>query len=225
MARHEFALVRAVTGVQVRFATDHTGEQYVTGKCWQKATLSSCPWHPEGGCGFARHGTYSRVRPPGCHIARWYCPKARRTVSALPDCLAAQRSGTLAELEAELLALERAKSVATAAESVRTDIELPGALRYLTRLRRDIYRALAAVRGLFPARFAGVSLTLDAFLTLMPAPCVLQRLRVECRAHVHDLPAPLGFNPRHSGRDTRPRPVQHQAGADPPCAFLDALGS
>jgi len=50
-------------------------------------TLRGCPWHPQGGCGFSRHGTCPRARPPGALIARWYCPLARRTVSALPHCL------------------------------------------------------------------------------------------------------------------------------------------
>ena len=33
-------------------------------------------------------------------VARWYCPRVRSTVSALPDCLAARRKGTLEALEA-----------------------------------------------------------------------------------------------------------------------------
>ena len=85
-----------MAGVQVRLATPTTSEDYVAGKLWRLASLARCPWHPAGGCGFCRHGTYERVRPPGTLIARWYCPKARRTVSALPDCLASHYSGTLA---------------------------------------------------------------------------------------------------------------------------------
>jgi len=33
------------------------------------------------------------------------------------------------------------------------EIELPGALRYLTRLRRDLYAAFSILRGLEPERF------------------------------------------------------------------------
>ena len=136
-----------MAGVQVRLATPTTSEDYVAGKLWRLATLTACPWHPAGGCGFCRHGTYERVRPRGALIARWYCPRARRTVSALPDCLASQYSGTLADLEATVLAVEQAPSRPAAAEQLRTEIELPGALRYLDRLCRAVHGALAAVRA------------------------------------------------------------------------------
>jgi len=76
--------------MQVRLAMPITSEDYISAKLWEKATLISCPWHPGGGCGFARHGT----------IARWYCRKAGRTLSALPDCLSSHLSGTLDECEA-----------------------------------------------------------------------------------------------------------------------------
>jgi hypothetical protein len=62
---------------------------------WLSATLPRCPLHPQGGCGFARHGTYERVSPPGTRVARWYCPEGHCTFSLLPDCLAARLSGTL----------------------------------------------------------------------------------------------------------------------------------
>ena len=97
-----------MAGVQVRLATPITSDDYVAGQRWRDATLSGCPWHPNGGCGFSRHGTYPRVRPPGTLIARWYCPLERRTVSALPDCLASHYSGTLVDLEAIVLAVEQA---------------------------------------------------------------------------------------------------------------------
>jgi hypothetical protein len=145
-------------GVQVRLATPTTSEQYVADKLWRFATLAQCPWHPTGGCGFCRHGTYERVRPAGTLIARWYCPRARRTVSALPDCLASHYSGTLADLEAMVLAVEQAPSRAAAAGQLRTEIEMPGALRYLDRLSRAVHSALATIRGLEPVRFAAVAL-------------------------------------------------------------------
>ena len=37
--------------------------------------------HPQGGCGFARHGSYERVDPPGTRIARWYCRVGHQTFS------------------------------------------------------------------------------------------------------------------------------------------------
>lgn len=66
----------SVAGVQVRLATPITSEGYVAGKLWRCATLGGCPWHPAGGCGFLRHGTYERVRPPGTLIPRCGCPDA-----------------------------------------------------------------------------------------------------------------------------------------------------
>jgi hypothetical protein len=64
---------------------------------------------PNGGCGFARHGTYyARGTPPGTEIARWYCLTGHCTFSLLPDCLAARLPGTLAEVESVVRAVEQA---------------------------------------------------------------------------------------------------------------------
>ena len=83
--------------MQLRFAIELTSTEYVSEQGWQKASLSHCPVHPEGGCGFCRHGTYRRVEPPGTQIARWDCPLGQQTFSLLPDCFAARLSGTLEE--------------------------------------------------------------------------------------------------------------------------------
>ena len=86
--------------VQLRYPTEHTGEQYVSAEAWSAARLPRCPNHPHGGCSFARHGTYRRKTPAGTLIARWYCPESHTTFSLLPDCLAARLPGTLDEMEA-----------------------------------------------------------------------------------------------------------------------------
>lgn len=211
-----------MAGVQIRLATSLTGEDYVTGKLWTQATIASCPWHADGRCGFCRHGTYERVTPAGCRVARWYCPVIGRTVSALPDCLAAHRSGTLTELEVRLLAVEQAGSLAAAAVTMRTEIELPGALRYLSRLRRDIRGALAIVRGLHPERFAGVAPTLTAFAVLLGVSGVLMHLRSECTQHLPHLPVPLGFDPRRNRWERRADGSQHRSGRDPPHRLIEA---
>ncbi|MCY4540933.1 MAG: hypothetical protein OXB95_00850, partial [Rhodobacteraceae bacterium] len=36
------------------------GDEYIAQKKWKNARLKKCPKHPEGGCGFARHGAYRR---------------------------------------------------------------------------------------------------------------------------------------------------------------------
>ena len=211
-----------MAGVQVRLATPITSDDYVAGMLWRFATLAQCPWHPAGGCGFCRHGTYERVRPPGTLIARWYCPLERRTVSALPDCLASHYSGTLADLEATVLVVEQAPSRAAAAGQLRTEIELPGALRYLDRLCDSVHGALSAIRGLEPDRFETVAPTLQAFTAVLGAGSVLMRLRELVARYLAQLTTPFGFDPhRHSPGAAVPR-RQHPMGPDPPSAILEA---
>lgn len=212
--------MRAVAGVQVRLATPVTSEVYVARELWRCATLSQCPWHPEGGCGFCRHGTYERVQPPGTLIRRWYCPRARRTVSALPDCLASHYGGTLAAAEAIVLAVEQAPSRMAAAEHLRTEIELPGALRYLNRVCRAVHAALTIIRGLEPLRFGAVSPTLQAFATVLPTSSVLMALRAALAKHLAWLPTPLGFNPPRTDVNSAVRRCQHRVGRDPPLALV-----
>jgi hypothetical protein len=208
--------------VQVRLATPITSDDYVAGMLWRFATLAQCPWHPAGGCGFCRHGTYERVRPPGTLIARWYCPLERRTVSALPDCLASHYSGTLADLEATVLAVEQAPSRAAAAGQLRTEIELPGALRYLDRLCDSVHGALSAIRGLEPDRFETVAPTLRAFTAVLGAGSVLMRLRELVARYLAHLTTPFGFDPRRRTLNSSLKPHQHRMGPDPPFAIVEA---
>ena len=217
--------MRALAGVQVRFATQTTSEEYVARKLWRCATLNHCPWHPGGGCGFCRHGTYRRVKPSGTLIPRWYCPRIRRTVSALPDCLAAHYSGTLQALEALVCSVEQAPSLAAAAGQLRTDIELPGALRYLSRLCRAIHGALDIVRGLEPARFAAVPSRVCDFALALGSGSLLMTLRDQLSDYLPGLPPPLGFRPPRISADVSGRAFQHQVGRDPPLAILDPSGS
>jgi len=221
MARHGTRRAGRVQCVQVRLSTRSTGEDYVTAKQWQRATLKTCPWHPQGGCGFCRHGTYPRLRPRGTLIPRWYCPKKRRTVSALPDALASHFSGTLADIEAHVLATEQAGSLELAAMQRRTDIELPGALRYLSRITKAVHKALRIGLGLQPERFAAVPPTITGFSLNLASAEVLFTLRYLLSAHLLQLPTPLGFNPLRNKTEHRFEHVQHRTGRDPPCALLD----
>lgn len=207
--------------MQVRLATQATSEDYVTGNLWRSASLNVCPWHPEGGCGFARHGTYPRVKPANCYVARWYCPKAHRTVSALPDCLASHRSGTLNECEDIVRAVEQAASLEAACQSLRIDIELPGTLRYVARMVRDIYRALQAIKGLFPTLFINEP-TLSGFMPLIESPNVLMALRDIASRYLPLLPTPLGFNPPSFSQPYIQTHFQQRMGRDPPIVFINA---
>ena len=92
--------------MQLRFDTNFPVEQYIQRKAWRDAELDQCPLHPEGGCKFARHGTYSRKSPDGVKIARWYCPDGGTTFSKLPDCLSSRLPGTLIEVETVINQIE-----------------------------------------------------------------------------------------------------------------------
>ena len=56
--------------MQISLHTASSAETYVTNHEWRIAKLPKCPLHPEGGCSFARHGSYPRVTPQGLRIAR-----------------------------------------------------------------------------------------------------------------------------------------------------------
>jgi len=202
--------------VQLRFECSLTGEEYVTQQAWRHASLVRCPMHPEGGCGFARHGTYARRSPPGTRIARWYCPRGHRTFSALPDGLAARLSGTLAEVEAVVGAVERAKSLEAACAGLRPDIELPGVLRWVRRRVQAVHASLNTLKGLLPERFGGCPPRLGAFAERLGVAALLPALRAIAAPYLRFLPAPLGLRPRGERGGEPVRTGQHATGPDPP---------
>lgn len=96
--------------MQIRFATDISADEYVRQQAWKDATFDNCPIHSKGGCGFARHGTYSRQTPEGTKIARWYCPDGHITFNLLPDCLSARLPGSLIDVETATNKVEKTPS-------------------------------------------------------------------------------------------------------------------
>jgi len=202
--------------VQLRYQTGLTGEQYVSRQAWREATLDGCPMHPAGGCGLTRHGSYPRVLPRGARVARWYCPKTPCTFSLLPDCLAARLPGTLVEVESVVLAVEQAPSVERAADPLRPDIELPGAVRWTRRRTRRVRAALTALRGLLPEHFADCPASIVAFRACLGVEPVLPALREVAAPLLHELPAPLGLRPWAGGSGEPRRRRQHNPGPDPP---------
>jgi hypothetical protein len=202
--------------VQLRYETHFTSEEYVSQQAWQDATLAACPAHPGGGCSFARHGTYERLKPAGTRIARWYCRQAQCTFSLLPDCLAAQLSGSLEEVEAAVAAVEEAPSVEAAADRLRPDIDLPGALRWTRHRLGPVHRALRTLIGLLPQYFLGCSPTVQGFRQRLETEAVLMRLRAMAAVHLPGLPPPLGFSPPAQGGGERKTRRQHSMGPDPP---------
>jgi len=205
--------------VQLRHPTALTSEEYVRQQSWQQASLDRCPLHRSGGCGFARHGTYARVKPAGTLVARWYCPTGRTTFSLLPDCLASRLSGDLDTVEEVVAAVETkaatGASIERAAGEIRPDIELPGAVRWVRRRLGPVRMVLLALVTLLPgqvgteARVLGVR---DALGTKR----ALVRLREMGERHLGKLAPPIGFGPRARTRSRRRRRTQHETGPDPP---------
>lgn len=192
--------------MQVFWKCPLTDERYVTQRAWEGAILDGCPFHPEGGCGLEKLGTYERVEPPGARIPRWWCPKQRESVSLLPSFLAARLTGTLEDVERVVTAVEAAGGVTAAVEVVHPPdapepIGLVGALRSIRRRVRAVRAALVATATLLPEHFAGVAPTLAAFRDALgvSAGVVLVRLREFAERHLGALPAPLGFRARATG--------------------------
>ena len=202
--------------MQLRLATSFTSKEYVKHQAWQDATLERCPLHPAGGCSFARHGTYERVNPPGTRIPRWYCPEGHCTFSLLADCFAARLSGSLQEVEAVVVAAEQACSREAAADALRLDIELPGALRWIRRRLKAVHTALILIRGLFPDLLGGCPPTLSALRQWLGVDWVLPVLREIAELQLARLQPPRGFQPPVGRGGESKQPRQHQVGPDPP---------
>ena len=203
--------------VQLRFVSGLTSADYVTGEGWRLATLTRCPIHARGGCGFARHGTYARVSPPGTQIARWYCPTGHRTFSLLPDHLAARFPGTLSEIEQVVATVEQARSLEAAADQLRSDdITLPSALRWVRRRVAPVRRLLTIVVGLFPQWLQGCTPAIADVRTRLACSEVLIVLRALARTHLHALARPLGFLPPLVLAGEHRPGFQHDMGPDPP---------
>lgn len=203
--------------VQLRFATGLTSEEYVKQKAWLSASLEACPNHPMGGCSFARHSAYERVEPVGAWIARFYCPESHTTFSLLPDCLASGLSSTMAEMEMVATAVEsRETDLESAAERLRPDIGLQGALRWLRRRVMAVTVALLALKGLRPDLLAGREPSLSALRAVLGIAEVLPAMRELAGRQVTSVPRPVGLGHRlgrgEAGKDT----VQQRTGPDPP---------
>lgn len=187
--------------MQVLWKCPLTDERYVTQRAWESAVLDGCPFHPEGGCGLERLGSYRRVEPPGARVPRWWCPRQRESISLLPSFLAARLRGTLATVERVVAEVEAAGGMSAAVDAVHPpDAEKPvgfvGALRSIRRRVRAVRAALLAAVTLLPERFAGVSPTLAAFREVLGGGAVLVRLRELTERHLGALPAPFGFRAR-----------------------------
>jgi hypothetical protein len=112
-----------------------------------------------------------------------------------------------------------------AAVDRRQEIELPGALRYLSRVCKAVLSALQIVRGLLPATFLSVPSTVSGFSTVLDTRAVLMSLRQVVARWLPQLPTPLGFNPSRTKPESLPASFQQQTGRDPPSAFIEPAHS
>lgn len=203
--------------VQLRFDTGLADEEYVTRELWRSASLTRCPLHPRGGCGFASHGSYLRKRPAGTRVARWYCRKGHCTFSLLPDHLAARLPGTLAEIEQAAAAAESAPSLQACADALRPDpIGLPGALRWLRRRIEYVRALLPTVVALLPQQLQGCAATIADVRGRLGVQQALVKLRSMLAAHLGALATPVGLRPRSHRGEPRARGFQQPMGPDPP---------
>lgn len=171
-------------------------EEYVADRAWERAVLVVCPFHPGGGCGVARHGSYPRVNPVGLRVARFWCPLAGSSISLLPSFLAARFSNTLDELEAAAEAAEGAPSVAAAADATRpADAEDAvtsiSAARWLRRRLRPVRAALLALVTLVP-ELDGCMPSITAIRARLGVARALVALREIAMTHLGSLSPPLG---------------------------------
>ncbi len=138
------------------------------------------------------------------------------TFSALPDCMAARIVGSLDEVEQVALAAE-SKGVEAAAQDLRTEIELPGVMRWIRRRRDAVRGALLALITAIPGRL-GTLPRIEAVRTVLGTERALVSLREVGADHLHALSYPLGFCRPQERRSERDLTAQHETGPDPPGA-------
>ena len=178
-------------------------DRYVADRAWERAILGECPFHPQGGCGVRKLGTYRRVEPEGARVARFWCPRAGASISLLPAFLAARMRGTLDAVEAAVLAVEQSGSIAAAVEQVHpADAERAigpvCAQRSIRRRLRAVRAALLAVVTLLPDRLAGIAPTITALREALGTERVLVAVRCIAEPYLGALPTPLGLCNRPS---------------------------
>lgn len=199
--------------------------QYVAQEWWAQARLLRCPLHPEGGCGFAAHGSYPRKYPIPFRIARAYCRKGQTTFGLLPDFAASHVPGTLAEIEEAVSVYESVGNIYKAADEVRPPDETPegqepitleATAQWLLRRVSWVQMILTTVAGLMPELFSGCQLTVSGVHERLCSDSVLMDLREMCADRLSYLPAPVGFGHRSRGGKTSNGAVQQSMRSDRP---------
>jgi len=183
--------------MQIRYSTDLTVEEYIKNESWEQAELTCCPFHPDGDCSYAKHGTYPRKFPDYCLVARYYCPEAHQSISLLPDFFASRLPGTLDDVEHAVNIVEASSSQEEAAIKLRPEITLPSALQWLRRRMKYVEEILNILAGLLVTECPPV---LKAFRKVFGVKNVLKSLRHIAREHLQHLPPIVGLGPRSTCR-------------------------
>jgi len=113
-------------------------------------------------------------------------------ISLLPDFLPSRLSKTLQEVEEVVLEVQKYPSLERAAENIRPDIELPGALRWIRRRIKYITQILTRSAGILP-QFGFKSL--EQLQKIFKVDFVLPYLREILKKHLHKLPHIIGLIP------------------------------
>jgi len=148
-------------------------------------------------------------------VARWYCGEAHRTFSLLPECMSARLTGSLDEAEQVVVRVEESPSVEAAAQRLRPDIEVAGAIRWVRRRVQGVHASLLILLTLLPGRL-GTKAQLVEVRRILATERALVVLREIGAAQLHALPRPLGFRPAGARTSKREERLQHKTGADPP---------
>ncbi len=137
------------------------------------------------------------------------------TFSLLPDCVCARMGGSLDETE-EVVALSERIGVEKAAMALRvSEVELPGALRWLRRRRFGVHAALLALITALPGQLGTVA-EIEAMRLALAKQRLLVALREIGVGHLQSMPAPLGFGRLVAARAERGNRPQHETGRDNP---------
>ena len=185
--------------MQLLHDTSLSCKRYVIEKGWQSASLSRCPNHPKGKCGFHRNGFYRRKTSWGyAQIVRYYCRQSHQSFSLLPIFFSAHMPGTLDEIEQVVVHLEQGRTARFAAAEVRGagKIEGPGyriwALRRERALRRCLGMLVTLLADLFAPHFMTEVRDLRAHLGTEH---LLITLRRHARDQLQHIVVPVGFRP------------------------------
>jgi hypothetical protein len=136
--------------------------------------------------------------------------------SLLPDCLASRLSGSLIEVEDVLTEVNNSSSQEAAADKIRIDILLPGALRWIRRRIFLVKATLSILIELLPWLFADCNPSILSFQSVLNVDYALPELRQIASSYLPVLPPPLGFGPRPETTKSKKSHLQHSTGTDPP---------